>query len=76
MGINEEKKLTGHPQKKDFGIKGKLNKDKVNRKYLRRTRKILKSELNARNKVTAHNCFAVAMDKTYHWDFRSVEAAN
>ena len=38
-----------------------LNKDKVKREYLRRTRKIWKSELNARNKVTAHNCFAVAM---------------
>ena len=28
---------------------------------MRRTRKIWKSELNARNKVTAHNCFAAAM---------------
>ena len=45
----------------NIGMNGELNKDKVKREYLRRTRKIWKSELNARNKVTAHNCFAVAM---------------
>ena len=43
-----------------IGMNGELNKDKVKREYLRRTRKIWKSELNARNKVTAHNCFAAA----------------
>ena len=42
-------------------MNGELNKDKVKREYLRRTRKIWKSEVNARNKVTAHNCSAVAM---------------
>ena len=43
------------------GMNEELNKDKVKREYLRRIRKIWKSELNARNKVTARNCFAVPM---------------
>ena len=40
-------------------MNGELNKDKVKREYLRRIRKIWKNELIPRNKVTAHNCFAV-----------------
>ena len=44
-----------------IGMNRELNKDKVRREYLRRTGKIWKSDLSARNKVTAHKCFAVAM---------------
>ena len=40
---------------------GELTKGKVRDEYLCRVKKIWKSELNARNKVTAHNCFAVAV---------------
>ena len=42
-------------------MNGELNKYKVKREYLRRIRKLWKSELDARNKKTPHNCFAVAM---------------
>ena len=63
-------KLKSSKRKKDihyFGIDesvsmdGELTKEKVRDEYLRRVKKIWKSELNARNKVTAHNCSAVAV---------------
>ena len=39
--------------------RGTLNKDRVVKEYIKRIRKIWKSELSARNKVIAHNSFAV-----------------
>lgn len=46
-------------QDEDISYKGKLNKDRVTKEYYRRVRKIWKSELYSRNKVIAHNTFAV-----------------
>ena len=41
-------------------IDGPLNKDRIQKEYKSRVRKILKSELNGYSKVIAHNAFAVA----------------
>ena len=45
----------------DEGVayRGTLNKDRVVKEYIKRIRKIWKSELSARNKVIAHNSIAV-----------------
>ena len=43
----------------DVAYRGTLNKDRVVKEYIKRIRKIWKSELLARNKVIAHNSFAV-----------------
>ena len=43
----------------DVGYKGNLNKQRVKKKYFNRVRKIWNSELYSRNKVMAHNIFAV-----------------
>ena len=42
-----------------IGYDGKLNKDRVRSEYFRRVKKIWTSELNARNKSTAQNTFAI-----------------
>ena len=46
-------------QDESIGYEGKLNKERVEREYYSRVRKIWSSELNARNKATAHNSFAI-----------------
>ena len=46
-------------QDENIQYEGKLNKERVVAEYFRRVRKIWKSELYARNKVLAHNTFAV-----------------
>ena len=38
---------------------GKLNKDRLRLEYFRWVKKIWTSELNARNKISAHNTFAL-----------------
>ena len=43
----------------DIGFDGSLNKDKIRKEFLRRKRKIWKSELYSRNKVTEYNTFAL-----------------
>ena len=43
----------------DNGFDGPLNKEKIKKEFLRRTRKIWESELYSRNKVTAYNTFAL-----------------
>ena len=43
----------------DISYKGDLNKERVKKEYFNRVRKIWKSELYSRNKVMAHNIFAV-----------------
>ena len=44
-----------------IGIADTLNKEKVLKEFKRRTKKIWTSELNAKNKIIAHNTFAVSM---------------
>ena len=46
-------------QGETIGYDGKLNKDRVRSEYFRRVKKIWTSELNARNKISAHNTFAL-----------------
>ena len=46
-------------QDESIGYEGKLNKERVEREYYHRVRKIWSSELNARNKAIAHNSFAI-----------------
>ena len=46
-------------QDEEVGFNSQLNKDKVTKEYFTRVKKIWKSELYAKNKVTAHNTFAV-----------------
>ena len=46
-------------QDETVGYNGQLNKEKVLKEYPKRVRKILSSELYARNNVTAHNVFAL-----------------
>ena len=46
-------------QDESVGYNGQLNKEKVLKEYYKRVRKIWSSELYARNKVTAHNVFAL-----------------
>ena len=41
------------------GYNGPLNKEKISKEFLCRTRKIWESELFSRNKVTAYNTFAL-----------------
>ena len=43
----------------DVGYRGNLNKGRVIKEYFNRVRKIWRSELYSRNKVLAHNIFAV-----------------
>ena len=43
----------------DISYKGNLNKERVTKEYFNRVRKIWKSELYSRNKVIAHNIFAI-----------------
>ena len=57
LEINESYKYLG--QDEDISYKGELNKEKVLKEYYRRVRKIWQSELYSRNKVMAHNTFAV-----------------
>ena len=42
----------------DIAYQGELNKDRVMKEYYRRVKKIWRSELNSKNKITAHNIFA------------------
>ena len=46
-------------QDEDIGFKGELNKQRVKKEYLRRVRQTWNSELYSRNKVLAHNIFAI-----------------
>ena len=57
LEMNEIYKYLG--QDEDISFKGELNKERVMKEYYRRVRKIWSSELYSRNKVTAHNTFAV-----------------
>ena len=57
LEMNESYKYLG--QDEDISFKGELNKERVMKEYYRRVRKIWSSELYSRNKVTAHNTFAV-----------------
>ena len=57
LEIGESYKYLG--QDEDISYKGELNKERVTKEYFRRVRKIWKSELYSRNKVMAHNTFAV-----------------
>ena len=43
----------------DVSYRGQLNKNRVTQEYYARVRKIWRSNLNAINKVKAHNCFAM-----------------
>ena len=63
-GINIKESEEGESYKylgqdKSIGYEGKLNKERVEREYYHRVRKIWSSELNARNKSIAHNSFAI-----------------
>ena len=44
-----------------IGIADTLNKEKVLKEFKRRTKKIWTSELNAKNKIIAHNTVAVSI---------------
>ena len=57
LELSESYKYLG--QDEDISYKGELNKEKVVKEYYRRVRKIWKSQLYSRNKVMAHNTFAV-----------------
>ena len=57
LEIDESYKYLG--QDEDISFKGDLNKERVVKEYYRRIRKIWGSELYSKNKVTAHNTFAV-----------------
>ena len=46
-------------QDESIGYEGKLNKERVEKEYYRQVRRIWSSELNVKNKVIAHNSFAV-----------------
>ena len=46
-------------QDENIQYEGKLNKEKVRAEYFRRVRKIWNSELYSKNKVLAHNTFAI-----------------
>ena len=43
----------------DIGFDGPLNKEKIKKEFLRRTRKCWESELYSQNKVTVYNTFAL-----------------
>ena len=57
LEVGESYKYLG--QDEDISYKGELNKEKVMKEYYRRVRKIWKSELYSKNKILAHNTFAV-----------------
>ena len=57
LEMNESYKYLG--QDEDISFKGALNKERVTKEYYRRVRKVWNSELYCRNKITAHNTFAV-----------------
>ena len=57
LEMHESYKYLG--QDEDISYKGELNKEKVIKEYYRRVRKIWQSELYSRNKITAHNTFAI-----------------
>ena len=57
LEIDESYKYLG--QDEDISFKGDLNKERVMNEYYRRIRKIWRSELYSKNKVAAHNTFAV-----------------
>ena len=46
-------------QDENIRYQGKLNKEKITTEYYRRVRKIWNSELNGKNKILAHNTFAI-----------------
>ena len=46
-------------QDESIGYEGSLNKERVEKEYYRWVRQIWTSELNATNKVIAHNSFAL-----------------
>ena len=46
-------------QDENIRYEGRLNKDRITKEYFRRVRKIWSSELDGKNKVTAHNTFAI-----------------
>ena len=46
-------------QDEDVGFNEGLNKERVTKEYFKRVRKIWSSELDANNKVTSHNIFAI-----------------
>ena len=46
-------------QDENISFKDELNKQRVTKEYLRRVRQIWNSELYSRNKVLAHNIFAI-----------------
>jgi hypothetical protein len=46
-------------QDKNIRYEGRLNKERITTEYYRRVRKIWSSELDAKNKITAHNTFAI-----------------
>ena len=46
-------------QDEDIGINENINKERVRIEYYRRVKQILNSELYCRNKVTAHNTYAL-----------------
>ena len=46
-------------QDENIRYEGKLNKEKITKEYYRRIRKIWNSELDGKNKITAHNTFAI-----------------
>ena len=57
LEMEESYKYLG--QDEDISYQGTLNKERVTKEYYRRVRKIWQSELYSRNKVMAHNTFAV-----------------
>ena len=57
--LEEGKRYRYFGQDKSIGYDGKLNKERVEKEYYRQVRRIWSSELNAKNKVIAHNSFAV-----------------
>ena len=63
-----------------MGYDGKLNKDRVTKEYYQRVQRIRSSELNARNKAIAHNCFAIPVFiptiRILDWDLSEIEAVD
>ena len=60
-----------------IGYDGPINMEKVTTEYYRRIRIIWNSELNAKNKTTAHNCFALPIIVTtigiLDWTIKQLE---
>lgn len=48
-------------QEESIGYDGPLNMERVTKEFYRRVKAIWSSELNAKNKTIAHNCFAIAI---------------